>query len=439
MVTRYNAWEKGHSKPRIAVVNLGCRVNRVETDLIARRLVDAGCSIAIGDEASADVIVINTCAVTGEAQAKTRKAVRHAARLVGASRVVVCGCAVSLFAEELRTSAPDIVLETQKDLVPSRVLSILGADAHAAPTSSELAVAPTPTGRMRPGIKIQDGCDNRCSFCIVWKARGPSRSLPSKEIIRAIDEACARGAHEVVLTGINLGSYRAPSDDDLGKDARLEELLGTILSRTGIERVRLSSIEPPDVTDALLDVMAQSGGRIAPFLHICLQSGCDATLERMGRLYRTSHYAQIVKTARRRLHKVAIGTDVIVGFPGETDEEFAETCDFCRQMGFAKMHIFRYSRRPGTPAARFANQVDPHTSSRRSKELRRIAHDLRMANLSELDGERDDVLVIAPGRAIDSRLFEVKVNPQLEVDSMVNVRLELDDEGELKGLVDTKS
>ena len=196
----------------------------------------------------------------------------------------------------------------------------------------------------------------------------------------------------MVLTGINLGSYRAPSDDDLGKDARLEELLGTILSRTGIERVRLSSIEPPDVTDELVAVMAGSGGRIAPFLHVCLQSGCDRTLRAMRRKYDTAAFFEVTERLRRSFPGCALTADLITGFPGETEADQAETLAFIRRCGFADMHVFPYSRRPGTPADKMPEQLSAAVKSRRAAEAAAAAEEMRADYLARQIGQTLEVL-----------------------------------------------
>ncbi len=421
----------GAALPRVSMINLGCRVNRVETDLIASQLVERGCVLTTPDDA--DVVVINTCAVTGEAQAKTRKTVRRTARLSNAPLIVACGCAANLFAQELRDVAPDIYIERQKSRVPDRVLGLVGAEKGCESPSTLLSVSPTPTGRMRPGIKIQDGCDNRCTYCIVWKARGPSRSLPSDEVIRAVREACDRHAHEVVLTGINLGTYRTAGGDGLGAGARLGDLLTKILDQTSIDRVRLSSIEPLDVTEDLMNVMANSSGRVAPYLHICLQSGCDETLKRMGRPYTTNDFGRVVELARTYLYKPALETDVIAGFPGETTDEFLQTMRFCEQMAFSKMHVFRYSKRPGTPAATAPLQVSPIDSASRAGELRKLSHAMRASFAKSLNGEADNVLVLEPGRSVDGHLFEVSVNPSLNVGAYERVQLSCNSKGQLEG------
>ena len=430
----------GAGRPKVAFINLGCRVNRVETDLIASQLTDAGCTVCGIEEA--DLIIINTCAVTGEAQAKTRKAARHACRLAQKPIVIACGCAASLFAEELRAAAPGLIVEKRKDAVARKALELLGMassakelgttapDDSAGPFASSFSL--TPTGRVRPGIKIQDGCDNRCTYCIVWKARGASRSLPSDEVVRSVQEACARGAHEVVLTGINLGSYRAPQGDSLGTDAPLDSLLTRLLNGTSMDRLRISSIEPPDVDEPLLSVMASSDGRIAPFLHVCLQSGCDQTLSRMGRLYTTAEFSQMVTQARHYLPGLAVETDVIAGFPGETDAEFAASYDFCKAIGFSRVHVFRYSRRPGTPAATFPQQVPPTTIAKRAGKLRDLARMMRNDFARSLDGLVDDLLVIEPGRAVGGHLFDVMVSESYPAGTYLQATLKLDSNVKLK-------
>lgn len=411
----------------VAYVSLGCRVNRVETDLIAEELSRAG--LAVSPEEEARAVVINTCAVTAEAEAKARKAVRHAASLPQAPLVVACGCVASLFADELSALAPNVVVERDKSRVPAAVLEGLGAGALAVGADGGLLAgasgappsAPTPTGRTRPGIKIQDGCDNRCSYCIVWKARGASRSVGAARVRELVLRSLERGASEVVLTGINLGVYRSALPD--GSEVGLAGLLAWLLDATPVGRIRLSSIEPPDVTGELLSAMAASGGRIAPFLHVCLQSGCDATLGRMARAYGTSLFRDAVEHARKALPRVSLGTDLIVGFPGETDDEFEQSLSFCREMGFSRMHVFRYSRRPHTPAATADGQVDPHVMAERSARARALARELRAREAARLVGTDDLVCVQSPLRGVSGGLFDVALDAEAPVDAIVPVRV----------------
>lgn len=405
----------------IALVNLGCRVNRVELDLMADSFLHMGCSIV--EEHEAQAIVINTCAVTAEAEAKTRKAVRKAAQLPGAPLVVATGCVASLFAEELASLAPNVVVEKEKDKVADRVLEELGCAPESVNDEGILISKPTPTGRTRPGIKIQDGCNNRCTYCIVWKARGAGKSLNPQEVVRQVKEATDRGAQEVVLTGINLGSYEAQCDDT-GKVLRLSDLLEYLLEQTNVGRLRLSSLEPPDVDSRLVQVVADSKGRIAPFLHICLQSGCDSTLIRMGRVYRTDLYKHAVEEARSVMPNIAIGTDLIVGFPGETDVEFEQSYEFCHQMKFSKMHVFRYSKRPGTPAATASGQVDPRVMAARAQKMRDLALKMRNRAAEQLVGTCDNVVVQYPGKGISGGLFDVQLDPDIPIDELVKVHFD---------------
>lgn len=406
-------------RPGVCLLNLGCRVNRVELDLMASELEAAGAVLV--DEAAADAIVVNTCAVTGEAEAKTRKAVRRAAGMPKAPAVVATGCVASLFSAELSELAPNVVVEANKSLVAGRVLDLLGLAAGSVTDEGGLVSAPTPTGRTRPGVKIQDGCDNRCTYCIVWKARGRGRSLAPEDVLAGIHAAQARGAHEVVLTGINLGSYHWERDG--APDLRLSGLLDLIMEKTDVERVRLSSIEPPDVTPELCDAMARAGERVAPFLHVCLQSGSDRTLRRMARVYRTDLFRRAVEEARSLVPRLALGTDLIVGFPGETDEDFADSLAFCEEMRFAKMHVFRYSRRPGTPAADFPDQVDPRVMAARGARMRELAGRMRREEAAGLVGADDLVVVQYPGRGVSGGLFDVRVPEEVPLDTLLPVRL----------------
>ncbi|MCC6097949.1 MAG: MiaB/RimO family radical SAM methylthiotransferase [Olsenella sp.] len=417
------------STPRVALVNLGCRVNRVETDLIAQDLLAAGCELVPQEDASA--VVVNTCAVTGEAEAKARKAVRHAAALPQRPDVVATGCVACLAASELEALGPNVRVVSAKARVAAEVLSSLGLAPVSDGGHGDYAT-PTPTGRMRPGIKVQDGCDNRCTYCIVWKARGAGVSTSPEEVVRRVRESVSQGAHEVVLTGINLGRYSCEGED--GKSVDLAGLLQSILAKTDVERIRLSSIEPPDVTPRLVSAMRAGGVRVAPFLHVCLQSGCDRTLSRMGRVYGTAAYARAIEVAREGIPDLALGTDLIVGFPGETDADFEESLAFCRRMAFAKMHVFRYSRRPGTPAATYPDQVPPQVMAERGRRMRDAAREMRLDAARSLVGTVQSAIVQYPGRAVTGGLFEALVDRSLPLDSMVRVRVEsVDAQGRLVG------
>lgn len=393
--------------PRLAFVNLGCRVNRVELDDMAYTAERLGAQIVPAEEA--DLVVINTCAVTGEAEAKTRKAIRKHAALPQSPLVLATGCVAALFSNELTQLGEHVLVEIDKRHVPLRAMQELGfvVDTRNLVPKEQLQSILTPTGRTRPGIKIQDGCDHRCTFCIVWKARGPGRSLPYKQVVERVQEQYDQGVKEVVLTGINLGCYHTHYNN---KDCDIATLLENLLKDTDISRIRLSSIEPQDVSGHLLDVIAHSSGRIASYLHIPLQSGCDATLRRMGRAYTLDDYMATIQLAKKMLPSLSLGCDLIVGFPGETDEEFAQSMQTCKEAFFAKMHIFRYSKRPGTPAAQAPNQVDPQVMNERAKQARELAIYMRQASAASLAGKTDYVVIQGRNRGVSSGLFDVQLN-----------------------------
>ncbi len=412
---------------KLACLNLGCRVNRVELDDMATQFLKHGYTLT--NEEDAHIVVINTCAVTGEAQAKTRKAVRHATNLAQQPYVIATGCAASLFADELNAISARVYVEPNKDkvlscveLISSRITEgTRAAVAHQELSSSEdlghkLSCSITPTGRTRPGIKVQDGCDNRCSFCIVWQARGPSRSLPYEEVVQKVQQQIEMGAHEVVLTGINLGCYQ-------DKGRKLEGLLSGLLQDTNIDRIRLSSVEPQDISEEIAELIASSKGRIAPYVHMPLQSGCDATLRRMARLYTAQDYACKVAMLRDCVPSIAIACDFIVGFPGESDAEFKESLDFCKQMAFSHMHVFRYSPRPGTPAAQAPHQVDGKLSQFRAKTARDLALKMRECAIAQHVGMSERVVVQESGKGITGGLYEACIDEALPIGSIVDVRV----------------
>lgn len=306
------------------VVNLGCRVNRVESDRIASDL--EGCGFRLVDEDDAELVVINTCAVTGEAEAKTRKAVRHALGRPRSPWVIVTGCAVSLNAEQLTKLSDRVAAEPLKTRVARRASQLfsgtpcLEGGVHAGACRKDVPE------RSRVGIKVQDGCNNRCSYCIVWQARGPERSESVSDVLAQVRAVHDAGIPEVVLTGVNLGAYRG--SDDAGRTVDIAGLLDAILERTDIAHVRLSSIEPMDVSDGLLARMAASPERVAPFLHLPVQSGCTSTLKRMNRFYTAPEFERLAERIRSTVPAASLSGDLIVGFPGEDDAEFEQTRAF---------------------------------------------------------------------------------------------------------------
>ena len=419
--------------PFVSVVNLGCRVNRVESDRMTLDFARAGFGLV--DEDEADLVVINTCAVTGEAEAKTRKAVRHAVNLPRKPYVVVTGCAVNLHPDSLAELSDRVVIEPMKTDVAARAADLLGFGETGACDggldSRELADL---LGRSRLGVKIQDGCNNRCTYCIVWKARGPERSVPVDAVLEQVREAHATGIPEVVLTGVNLGAYDGMGPDD--DHVEIDELLDAILTETDIPHVRLSSIEPMDASERLVRRMAAEPRRVAPFLHLPVQSGCTATLQRMGRPYSAEEFERTVARIREILPAASISGDLIVGFPGETDEEFEQTRAFVERVGFSRLHVFRYSARPGTIAAEMPDQVAPEVMADRSLAIRKLVERTARADAQARIGTTERAVVEYPGRGTLGSFHRVVLDdaPDLAVKSIVDVAIMyMDEEGVLHG------
>ncbi len=374
---------------------LGCKVNQVEAERIAAELIGSGARLV--PEAEADVVIVTTCTVTGEADHKARKAVRHAHALAHSPVVVVTGCMAALDDGSLGTLGERVIVEADKAAVPGRVRDLLG-----------MRVAekrPPRAGRgfhTRAMVKVEDGCDNFCAYCIVPHVRGVPRSVPLADVAAEVSALRDAGVREVVLTGINIGRY-----DDAG--VRLSELIEAVAA-TGIERIRLSSVEPEHV-DARFLAVAAATPAFCRHLHVPLQSGSDAVLARMGRRYDTAAYAAIVARARETLPGLALTTDVIAGFPGETDAEAAETLAFLERTGFAKLHVFRYSARAGTPAAARDDQVPPATIASRAAALRDLGHRMRVAHLRSQVGLELDVLVEREGEGVSRDGSRVRFDP----------------------------
>jgi threonylcarbamoyladenosine tRNA methylthiotransferase MtaB len=371
----------------VAVRTLGCKVNRAESEKIAAELLGRGVRIADEDEAA--VIVINTCTVTGEADAKGRKAVRRA---LGAARrpvVVVTGCLAALDRGALCELGERVVVEADKARVAEEVARALGVDPALDHGDVARPAAEQRAGdafRTRVALKIQDGCDAFCSYCIVPHARGVPRSLSLPEVIAEAESLVAADVREIVLTGINVGRYADPASE-----ARLPDVLRAVTA-TGVARVRLSSIEPLDLTPELLGAMAASPAFCA-HLHVPLQSGSDEVLSAMGRTYSTAQFADRIVAAREALPGAVFTTDVIAGFPGESASQAAETLAYCEAAGFSKLHVFRYSPREATPAAARTDHVAPAEKSARAAALRELSARLEHAQALSRAGTHAEVLV----------------------------------------------
>ena len=347
---------------RIALDTLGCKLNQAETELLARELARAGHSIVSRAE-PADVYLLNTCTVTHVADGKSRQLLRQARRRNPDALVVATGCYAQRAPAELgRLDAVDRVVGNDGKTDLPTLLAGLGR-AASPPVPGE-APRQSPTLRTRSFVKIQDGCTSFCAYCIVPLVRGSETSLPADEVVAEVRQRVAEGYQEVVLTGTKVGAY----DHD---GVNLRGLLARILTETGVPRLRLSSLQPQEITPDLLRLWDDS--RLCPHFHLSLQSGSDGVLRRMRRRYLTAEFRQAVSLVRERLPDAAITTDVIAGFPGETDEDFEESYRFCQEMEFARIHVFPFSPREGTEAAQLSGQVESGVRQQRAQRMLYLA------------------------------------------------------------------
>ncbi len=371
---------------KLRTMTLGCKVNQYETEFVREGLLGVGYEDAQRGEA-AELCVVNTCTVTVEGDAKSRRSIRRLARENPGAKIVVMGCYATRAPEEVAALPGVSEVVTDKRELPD----LLG----------RFGVTDVPTGisgfgrRHRAYVKVQDGCLLRCSFCIIPHVRPQLTSRPVAHILDEVRRLTDRGYRELVLTGIHLGHYGVDWNRHEPKDrwVRLADLVRQIAELPGDFRVRLSSIEATEVTRELVDVLADHGDKVAPHLHISMQSGSDGVLRRMRRRWGARRFVDRCRLVQERLDRPAITTDVLVGFPGETDAEFAETIAAARAVGFSKMHIFPFSPRRGTPAAEMLGQVSPQVKHERYQELAAVEAELRDAYYRSLVGRPLRVLV----------------------------------------------
>jgi threonylcarbamoyladenosine tRNA methylthiotransferase MtaB len=364
---------------KIHLDTIGCRLNQSEIETYAREFRAAGHEL-VEKPSDADLTVINTCNVTAAAAADSRKKIRSAAR-AGSGEIVATGCWVTLNLASAQNlpGVSQVILNDSKDYLVSKILEIPLKNFDLEP----LVRRPLPGSRMRTRafIKVQDGCDNRCTFCITTVARGGGQSIPVERILADIHAASEGGAQEIVLTGVHLGSW----GQDFVPKKNLRQLVEMILGESEIKRLRLSSLEPWDLDDDFFVLWRDK--RLARHLHLPLQSGCTATLKRMARKTTPNGFANLLDSARTHIPDVAITTDVIAGFPGETEAEFHENLEFVKQMNFSGGHVFTYSARPGTAASKMSDQVPNATRKLRNAALRSVikksSEDYRMQFLGE--------------------------------------------------------
>lgn len=400
---------------------LGCKVNQYESEAIAELFAEKGYEI-VGIDEEADVYVINTCTVTNFGDKKSRQLIRKVKRQNENAIVAVVGCYAQTAPKELMEIVGVNLVIGTKDR--AQIVEMVeqydranGVENHVSDIMKERVFEPLSiqklANRTRAYLKIQDGCSQYCSYCIIPYARGPIRSREPQEVVAEVKRLAENGFKEVVLTGIHVASY--------GKDRRdtsLLDILKQVHEVEGIERIRFSSIEPNVVTEEFAQTMAALP-KVCDHFHLSLQSGCDKTLKEMNRKYDTEKYRQAVATLRKYLPKVALTTDIIVGFPGETEEDFRESYAFAEEIGFAKIHVFPYSPKRGTPAAARKDQLLNAVKSERSHTLIQLSDRMAADFLADAVGTDAEVLY---ERAVGDGIYEghttnyMKVHGRSEAD-----------------------
>jgi len=399
--------EERPSQLRAALHSVGCKLNQFELEILRQDLEDRGYTI-VDFEQVADVYVLNTCTVTSRTDRECRRLARGARRRNPSALVVLTGCYAEIAAEDLhQLGVADLIVgNRQKFAVPALiderlrnlpVSKILAADSARAPLLREFS------GHTRAFVKAQEGCAGGCAYCIIARARGPERSVPSQRVLEQV-QLLAEKHPEIVLIGTHLGRYGR----DLAGEMDLSQLVEEICTLPELSRLRLSSLEPTEVTPQLSEQVVAGGrclppeasrpaqGKLCRHLHIPLQSGCDSVLRRMSRPYDTESYARLVYDLKQRQPGLCLGADVIAGFPGETEDEFATTRDFLEVLPLSYLHVFTYSPRPGTPASDLPDQVPPEVRKQRNHVLRALSERKRAEFTASQIGERLE-LVLEPG------------------------------------------
>ena len=381
---------------KVAFCSLGCKVNQYETNAMAQKFIEHGYEVVEFDE-YADVYIVNTCTVTNVADRKSRQMLRRAKEINKDATLVACGCYAQVAKEELK-KIPEIdliignnekndIIQIVENHIAQKGAEDLVSDVMYKLDYVELGTT-TYTEKTRAVIKVQDGCDRFCSYCLIPYARGHIRSRKIENVIEEIKKVVEEGINEVVITGIHIASY---GRDFKGENIGLIDLLEEINKIQGLHRIRLGSIEPTIITDEFVERLSKLD-KICDHFHLSLQSGCTETLKRMNRRYTTEEFKAVTKRLRAKFPNAALTTDIIVGFPGETDEEFNTTYEFLKEIAFYKMHIFKYSPRKGTKAAVMPNQVDGKIKEERSKKLIELSNENEYNYNKKYIGKQVEVL-----------------------------------------------
>jgi threonylcarbamoyladenosine tRNA methylthiotransferase MtaB len=456
---------------RFYIENFGCRATQADGAALERQFLDRGMERS-GTARDAEIVVLNTCTVTESADKDARASIRRLQRVNPGCRILVTGCYAQRAPEELaalpgvtwvvgnshKHQAAEIASFSSRGFVPlarlsgeqrgpsqdqssgDQLVNVIVGDIFA---HTELLAAPVfeaANQRTRPNLKVQDGCDNRCSFCVIPYVRGQSRSLPERRVIAEVRTLVEAGYREVVISGINLGRWGRDLESSSqllavssqskprATDQRLVSLIRAILDQTSLQKLRLSSIEPMDWSDELIELAAASA-RIAKHAHVPMQSGSDAVLRRMHRKYRPWHYREKILKIRAAMPTAAIGADVMVGFPGETEAEFNETRRMIEVLPFTYLHVFTYSARPGTPAAEQPGQVPVAVARERNRVLREIASKKKAAFMRSLVGTVVEAITLQTGgaeftEALTDNYLKLKISGHHEANRWMNVQVE---------------
>ena len=381
---------------KVAFCSLGCKVNQYETNAMAQKFIEHGYEVVEFDE-YADVYIVNTCTVTNVADRKSRQMLRRAKEINKDATLVACGCYAQVAKDELK-KIPEIdliignnekndIIQIVENHIAQKGAEDLVSDVMYKLDYVELGTT-TYTEKTRAVIKVQDGCDRFCSYCLIPYARGHIRSRKIENVIEEIKKVVEEGINEVVITGIHIASY---GRDFKGENIGLIDLLEEINKIQGLHRIRLGSIEPTIITDEFVERLSKLD-KICDHFHLSLQSGCTETLKRMNRRYTTEEFRDVTKRLRSKFPNAALTTDIIVGFPGETDDEFNTTYEFLKEIAFYKMHIFKYSQRKGTKAAVMPNQIDGKIKEERSKKLIELSNENEYNYNKKYIGKQVEVL-----------------------------------------------
>jgi len=384
---------------RLFFHTFGCRVNQYDTERVRESLLTSSGGVAVEDFEQADVCIVNTCTVTEEADRDALRLLRRIARRNPAAQILVTGCLASRDPALILRQAPGarVLGNARRDEIPS----LLGCQ----PVAPSFGISHF-TGHRRAFVKVQDGCNMSCTYCIIPSVRPKLWCKPALEVESEVRGLLTAGYREIVLCGVRLGRYLVWDGD---RRVDLPGLIQRLMDLPGEFRIRLSSLEITDLTDRLIGLAETSGGRLCPSFHLPLQSGSDVVLRRMERWYSTGFYRKRVAALRNRLPDAGLFTDVMVGFPGETESEFRQTVGFLREMDFSGLHVFRFSRRSGTPAAQAADQVPEGLVQARSKEVHALDREFRRCFAARAVGSRRRVLVEVDGEGLTEHFLKVRL------------------------------